>query len=112
MAGQPLRPAVSKGAKDKPFSAGCNVTQARWDSIFGKKHDKTEKGTWVWLDGKMVKQDESTPASNAPAIHDDRTFTRQWDYGAGRNWKDHGGRAGRKAWMRRGDADGNRIYEA
>ena len=102
MARPNLPKAVSKGAKDKPFSMGCNVTQKRWEQIFGKKSKTSEKGTWVWLDGKMVKQDECTPVGpSAPAIHDDSLYTKMWDYGAGKHWKHNGGRAGRREWMKR-----------
>ena len=103
MARPTLTKHVSKGAKDKPFSHGVNVSQQRWDSIFGKKTGKPEKGTWVWVDGKMVKQEDAydPSAPSAPAIHDDSLYTKQFDYGAGKHWKDNGGRAGRREWMKR-----------
>lgn len=43
------------------------------------------------------------------AVHDDRIFD-TFDWGAGKNWADHGGRAGRREWMKRGDGEGN-SYE-
>ena len=100
MARPSLPRAVSKGAKDKPFSMGCNVTQQRWDEIFGKNPKSSEKGTFVLKRGKLVKADDSydPSAPSAPAIHDDSLYTKQFDYGAGRKW---GSRTERREWMKR-----------
>lgn len=93
----------NRAAKDKPFSMGCNVTQDRWDEIFGKKKTKVKKGRYVSVGDKLVHESE-LPANNpakvaeAPAVFDDRVF-KNFDYGAGRYWR--GGRAERREWLKR-----------
>jgi hypothetical protein len=81
---------ISKGAKDHPF-VKFDVSQDRWDSIFGKKEEKSKPGRYVWQDDKFVHEDEvskTTQSSDnvAPAIHDDRLYKGVYDWGIGRVW--------------------------
>lgn len=70
------------------------------------KFKKVKTGHWVFdKDGNKVEKGKEKQ-TDVPAVHDDRTFS-AFDWGAGKNWADHGGRAGRREWMKRGDGTGS-----
>lgn len=74
---------------------------------FGQTRPKC--GHWVFdKDGNLVDKNTVTPSNSAPAVHDDRIFD-TFDWGAGKNWAQHGGRSARREWMKRGD--GETSYE-
>lgn len=55
-------------------------------------------------EGRFVPYHEyfSRPENNAPAVHTDQAkWLNTMDWGAGKNWADHGGRKGREEWMKR-----------
>jgi hypothetical protein len=90
-------------AKDKPFTEMPKVSQSEWDRIFGKKTEKPKPGRYVTVDGKLIHEDD-LPADyreidcEAPAVHDERTYTKRFDWGAGRKWNS---KAERREWMKR-----------
>lgn len=62
-------------------------------------------GHYIWdaKEERFVSYHEyfSRPENNAPAVHTDEGWVSKFDWGAGKNWKDHGGRRGREDWMKR-----------
>lgn len=96
---------ANSAAKDKPFSAGCNVSQEQWDRIFGKPKTKPKKGRYVLVGDKMVHESElsgivSTQpiVPSAPSIQTDKLYAGKYDPGAGRVWKSG---TERREWMKR-----------
>lgn len=67
------------------------------------KTNVLKPGHYVFDGNTFVPYDEyhSRQENNAPAVMTDEKWVSQFDWGAGKNWKDHGGRAGRREWMRR-----------
>lgn len=69
------------------------------------KPTKVKGGHWTFdKDGNLVDR-QTVKQTGVPAVHDDRLYN-TFDWGAGKNWADHGGRAGRREWMKNGIGEG------
>lgn len=63
-------------------------------------------GTYIWNGNTFVSRTEyKEPA--ASAVHTDQaSWLNKFDWGAGKNWAENGGRRGREDWMKGKDGDG------
>lgn len=59
-------------------------------------------GHYVFDGRKWVPYHEyfSRPENNSPAVHTDQGWIDKFDWGAGKNWAEHGGRRGREDWLK------------
>jgi hypothetical protein len=87
-----------KGAKQHPMTQVPEMSQERWESIFGTS-GKPQCGTYVYdpaVDAVVKKEDVKQP-NEAPAVHDDRMYQGVFDFGAGRVFNS---RSERAQWMK------------
>lgn len=96
--GAKLESNCKKGAKQHPVCQVPEMTQERWESIFGTS-GKPQLGTYVYdpaVDA-IVPKDQVKQSNSSPAVHDDRLYQGVFDFGAGRVFNS---RTERAKWMK------------